>query len=40
MSEINSAFVEELYYNYLRDPQSVSKEWQDYFSRKGNINQR
>lgn len=35
MSEINSAFVEELYYNYLRDPHSVSKEWQEYFSQKG-----
>ncbi len=37
MSEINSAFVEELYYNYLRDPQSVSKEWQEYFSKKSPI---
>lgn len=34
MSEINSAFIEELYYNYLRDPESVSKEWQEYFSKK------
>ena len=27
----NAWFIEELYESYLKDPQSVSKEWQDYF---------
>ncbi len=27
----NDVYVEESYYQYLRDPNSVSKEWQDYF---------
>ncbi len=33
MNELNLAFIEELYYEYLKDPDSVSKEWQDYFSK-------
>ena len=28
---INLAFLEELYAQYLRDPASVSTDWQDYF---------
>jgi len=28
----NTAFEEELYYDYLKDPQSVSQEWRQYFS--------
>ena len=28
---INLAFVENLYANYLRDPSSVSADWQEYF---------
>ena len=31
-TEINLAFVEGLYAEYLRDPTSVSAEWQDYFA--------
>lgn len=31
MINLNSAFEEELYFNFLRDPDSVSPEWQDYF---------
>lgn len=27
----NAAFAEQLYYNYLQDPDSVPKEWKDYF---------
>lgn len=27
----NDVYVEELYYQYLRDPNSVSPEWQEYF---------
>ena len=30
---INLAFVEELYANYLRNPSSVSADWQEYFGR-------
>lgn len=29
----NAAYVEELYESYLRDPNAVSEEWRDYFSR-------
>ena len=29
---INLAFVEELYASYLRDPSSVSADWQEYFA--------
>ncbi|MCX8051587.1 MAG: multifunctional oxoglutarate decarboxylase/oxoglutarate dehydrogenase thiamine pyrophosphate-binding subunit/dihydrolipoyllysine-residue succinyltransferase subunit [Chlorobi bacterium] len=29
----NDVYIEELYYQYLRDPNSVSPEWQDYFRR-------
>lgn len=32
----NDVYVEELYYLYLRDPNSVSPEWQEYFRRYGN----
>ncbi len=31
-SSLNLAFVEELYANYLDDPQSVSSEWRGYFA--------
>ena len=31
-TEMNLAFVEELYADYQRDPTSVSAEWQDYFA--------
>lgn len=31
----NDVYVEELYYQYLRDPNSVSPEWQEYFRRNG-----
>jgi 2-oxoglutarate dehydrogenase E1 component len=30
---INLAFLEDLYVNYLRDPASVSSDWQEYFGR-------
>lgn len=30
----NEAFEEELYYRYLRDPQSVSPQWREYFAEK------
>ncbi len=33
---INLSFVEGLYADYLRDPQSVSSEWQNYFKRFSN----
>jgi 2-oxoglutarate dehydrogenase E1 component len=33
---INLAFVEELYASYLRDPASVSSDWQDYFAQMRN----
>mgnify|MGYP006308845191 CR=1 FL=1 len=29
----NSAFEEELYYDYLSDPDSVSPEWREYFDK-------
>jgi 2-oxoglutarate decarboxylase len=29
----NSAFEEELYFDYLKDPQSVSSEWREYFDK-------
>ncbi len=29
----NNAFEEELYFQYLQDPDSVSKEWQEYFKK-------
>lgn len=31
MINLNSAFEDELYFNYLKDPDSVSFEWQEYF---------
>lgn len=31
MTNPNDVYVEELYYQFLRDPQSVSTEWQTYF---------
>lgn len=33
---INLAFVEDLYANYLRDPSSVSADWQEYFGQMRN----
>jgi len=35
MIDLNAAFIEELYYNYLKDPNSVSPEWREYFSKQG-----
>ncbi|HBB26423.1 MAG TPA: hypothetical protein DCZ59_09185, partial [Bacteroidetes bacterium] len=32
MMSMNSAYVDELYFEYLRDPSSVSPEWQAYFA--------
>ena len=32
----NTAFEEELYFQYIRDPESVSPEWRSYFSLKNN----
>lgn len=32
----NTAFEEEIYYDYLRDPDSVTPEWRSYFSDKRN----
>lgn len=32
----NDVYIEELYYQYLRDPNSVSPEWQEYFRSLGN----
>ena len=29
----NAAYVEDLYENYLRDPNGVPPEWRDYFDR-------
>ena len=29
----NAPFIEELYEQYLVDPQSVSAEWRDYFDK-------
>jgi 2-oxoglutarate dehydrogenase E1 component len=31
--DLNQAFEEELYYDFLKDPSSVSSEWRDYFSK-------
>ncbi len=31
--DLNQAFEEELYYDFLKDPSSVSAEWRDYFSK-------
>ncbi len=33
MINLNSAFEDELYFMYLKDPDSVSKEWRDYFEK-------
>ena len=33
MIDLNQAFEEELYYDYLKDPELVSPEWRDYFSK-------
>jgi 2-oxoglutarate decarboxylase len=30
--DLNQAFEEELYFNFLKDPESVSEEWRNYFS--------
>ncbi|MFN3195026.1 MAG: multifunctional oxoglutarate decarboxylase/oxoglutarate dehydrogenase thiamine pyrophosphate-binding subunit/dihydrolipoyllysine-residue succinyltransferase subunit [Chlorobiota bacterium] len=32
MVDLNQAFEEELYFNFLKDPESVSEEWRNYFS--------
>ena len=32
MIDLNQAFEEELYFNFLKDPDSVSEEWRNYFS--------
>jgi len=32
MMSMNSAYVDELYFDYLRDPDSVAPEWRAYFS--------
>src|SRR5210317_1729963 len=32
MIDLNQAFEEELYFNFLKDPESVSEEWRNYFS--------
>ena len=32
MTGLNDAYLEELYFQYLRDPQSVSQEWRNYFA--------
>lgn len=33
MIDLNQAFEEELYFDYLKDPELVSPEWRDYFSK-------
>lgn len=33
MNTLNTAFEEELYFSYLRDPESVSPEWRNYFKK-------
>lgn len=33
MIDPNSAFVDELFFNFLKDPDSVSDEWKDYFQK-------
>ncbi|MFC2131555.1 multifunctional oxoglutarate decarboxylase/oxoglutarate dehydrogenase thiamine pyrophosphate-binding subunit/dihydrolipoyllysine-residue succinyltransferase subunit [Bacteroidota bacterium] len=35
MINLNTAFENELYYQYLKDPGSVSEEWRKYFEKKG-----
>lgn len=32
MVSMNSAYIDELYFNYVRDPESVSPEWRDFFT--------
>ena len=34
MINLNSAYEEEIYFNYLRDPDSVSPDWKKYFDKK------
>lgn len=34
----NAAYVEEIYESYLRDPNSVSEEWRDYFDKLPRVN--
>lgn len=31
MMSLNSAYVEDLYFQYLRDPEAVSSDWKEYF---------
>ncbi len=31
MMSMNSAYVEELYFDFLRDPESISSEWKTFF---------
>lgn len=31
MMSLNSAYVEDLYFQYLRDPETVSSDWKEYF---------
>ncbi|MCX6146930.1 MAG: hypothetical protein NTW25_06715, partial [Candidatus Kapabacteria bacterium] len=33
MNNLNSAFENELYFEFLKDPESVSIEWRNYFER-------
>ena len=33
MINLNAAFEDELYFDYLKDPESVSKEWREYFEK-------
>jgi 2-oxoglutarate dehydrogenase E1 component len=35
MINLNTAFENELYYQYLREPQSVSEQWRKYFEKRG-----
>jgi len=35
MINLNTAFENELYYQYLREPNSVSEEWRKYFEKRG-----
>ncbi|MFN5876411.1 MAG: 2-oxoglutarate dehydrogenase E1 subunit family protein, partial [Ignavibacteria bacterium] len=32
MMSMNSAYVDELYFEYLKDPSSVSADWQTFFA--------
>ena len=34
MINLNTAFENEIYYQYLKDPESVSKQWREYFEKK------